>query len=243
MGHGVSVRAVRDARRADVDNGSLREDLHSEPFGEVEIVLDQCVLRAVSTAHHARTAAHTPGARRAAAAEVGIGHGLPGLAQEHAHAGLGVRVANPDLRRILLEQQVGGGVLVVGRDAEHSLGLVVMRGELALPVRELRPLAILEERPAAAVERIRVPERTAADPAAGGDEHVLEHRQAQDALQSQLRHPVVAPELPRRLREVLVLEAPATFEHGDPVSLLGEPQRCDAPAEAGPDHQPVVVEA
>src|SRR5439155_18516655 len=92
-----------------------------------------------------------------------------------------------------------------------------------------------------AVKRVGVAQRPAADPAAGGDEDVAEQGQPQDALEPELRHPVVARQLPRRLGEVLVAEAPPALEHADAVALLGQSQRADAAAEARAEDQPVVV--
>ena len=42
--------------------------------------------------------------------------------------------------------------------------------------------------------------------------------------------------------EVVVREPGARLEHADPVALLGQPQRGDRAAEAGPDDQDVEVE-
>src|SRR5439155_20148044 len=86
----IAVGAVAGAQWPDVDHLALGVDLHPVAFGEPQVVLAQGVLGVVGAADHAAPAAHAPGALRARAAEERIGHGLAGLAQEHADPRLAV---------------------------------------------------------------------------------------------------------------------------------------------------------
>jgi hypothetical protein len=52
----------------------------------------------------------------------------------------------------------------------------------------------------------------------------------------------IVPDVPAVLGEVLVAEPPARLEDTDPVALLAQAKCGDAPAEAGSDHEHVVVE-
>ena len=67
-----------------------------------------------------------------------------------------------------------GEVPGVGGDAEHPPGLVVVRGELVLPVGDVRPLRVGVDAGRRLVERVRVAERPAADAGAGEDEDVAQ---------------------------------------------------------------------
>ena len=116
-----------------------------------------------------------------------------------------------------------------------------VRRELVGPVGDARPLGRVEELLGRDVKRAGVAEAAAADAAAGDDRHVLERSQPEDPLQPQLRAPEVALQVAGVLRELVVGEAPAALEHANGIALLREPQRRDAAAEAGADHQPVVV--
>src|SRR6185437_12324130 len=70
---------------------------------------------------------------------------------------------------------------------------------------------------------------------------VLQQVDALDAVATKLRRPQELAQVPRRLGEVLVREAAAGFEHADPVTLFGQPQRGDAAAKTRTDDQDVVV--
>src|SRR5262249_51741054 len=64
-----------------------------------------------------------------------------------------------------------------------------------------------------------------------------------DPVELGCRHPEEARQVPLGLGNVLVLPPLAGLHDADPVALLGCPQRSDAAAEAGPNHEHVVVEA
>jgi hypothetical protein len=231
------------AERADLGDGALGQDLHAGALGEVEVVLRQRVLGVVAAADHAGAAADAAGARRAVAAEVGVGHGPAGLAEEHADAGRRVGLRHAPLLGELAQQRVGGPLALVLGDAEHLLGGLVVGRERRRPVLELAPLRIAVEGGALGgpVERVGVAEAATADAAAGDDEDVLEERHAEDPAEAEARQPVVAARVPGRLCEVLVAVAAARLEDGDLVALLGESERADAAAEARADDDPVVV--
>jgi hypothetical protein len=117
-----------------------------------------------------------------------------------------------------------------------------VRGERCLPVLlEAGPLPVGVEARPGAIERVRVAEAAAADAGAADDRHVLEQRQAEDAVQAQPRGEEVAADVPRRARELVVGIAPARLDDDDAVALLGQPVRRDAAAEARADDEPVVV--
>ena len=140
------------------------------------------------------------------------------------------------------QRVVGGVVGRDGRDAEHPLRLVEVLGERGLPVvLEARPLRVLVEARARAVQRVRVAEAAAADAGAADDRHVLEERQAEDPVQAQARREEVAAQVPGGLRELVVGEPPAGLEDADAVALLGQPVRGDAATEPGSHDDPVEV--
>ena len=85
--------------------------------------------------------------------------------------------------------------------------------------------------------------RAAADTRAGEDQHVVEVLDPLDAVQLRRREPQEVRQVPLRLRDVLVLPAPAGFHDADPVALLRGTQRGDAAAEPRADDHHVVVEA
>ena len=157
----------------------------------------------------------------------GSGTSLPGLAEEGADPGVLVSVADPDLLAVLLQQEVGRSLQRIVGHAEHLLGGVVVGIERRLPVAQRIPLRIAEERRPGAVEGVGVAEAAAADAGSGDDEDVLEDGHPEDPAEPDLRHPVVAAEVPGRLREVLVAISTTAFQDGDAVALLapGEGQR------------------
>src|SRR5690606_15157456 len=130
---------------------------------------------------------------------------------------------------------------LVDDDTEHGLRHVVVRCQLVLPVGDVAPLLVLEERPRRHIEGVGVVERAAADPRAGEKHHVRELVDPLDAVAADLGCPEVLAHVPRRRGEVLVLEALAGLEHEDGVPLLGEAQSGHRPTEAGADDDDVVV--
>ncbi len=150
-------------------------------------------------------------------------------------------MADAQLLAELAQQLVGG---VVGRhsgDAEHPLGLDVVRRERRLPVVEAAPLRVVEEALRRDVERVRVAEAAAADAGAAEHGHVLEDRDAEEALHAEPRQPEVAAQIPVGSGEVAVREPSPALQHADAIALLAQTQRRDAAAEARPDDEPVVV--
>ena len=211
-------------------------------LGEPEVVLRQRVLGSVPAADHAASAADAAASLGARAAEERIRVRSSRLAGVDADPGRLEGLLDADLGRVLPEQLVGRTQLVVGADAEHAFGGLVVGGELDLPVRrQPGPLGVLVEGVAGPVEGVGVAEAAAADPVAGDDEHVLEGRHPHDPSQSEPRHPEVAAQVPGGLGEVLVGESPAAFEDPDPVALGRQPQGADRSPEAGADHQIVEV--
>ena len=238
----VAVCSVPGPERPHVDHGALGHDLRTAALGEPEVVLGQRVLRADGAADHAAPAADAARARGPVAAEVRVGDRDALLAEEHADARLGVGLLRADVLAEAPQQLVGVVVGPDGRDAEHPLGLLVVRLERGLPVLlEARPLRVVVEALAGAVQGVRVAEAAAADARPADDRHVLEERQAEDPAQADPRREEVAPHVPGRLRELVVGEAPAGLEHPDAVALLGQPQGADAATEPRSHDDPIEV--
>jgi hypothetical protein len=175
-------------------------------------------------------------------AEERIHGGHARLAEVDAHARLGVGRGRPDLLAELPQQLVRRVVGGHGDHAEHPLRGVVVGRQRGTPVRvEVAPLRVVVEALRRAVERVRVAEAAAADARAADHRHVLEDREAEDPAHPQPGREEVAAQVPRRARQLVVGEAAAALQHADAVALLGQPQRADAAAEAGPDDEPVEI--
>ncbi len=132
-GDRVAVGAVGGAERADLGHLALGLDLDPELLGEPEVVLHQRVLGPVAAADHAAAAAHAAGAVRALAAEEGVLDLDAGLVEEDADPGVGEGLADADLLAVFLQQLVGRPDAFVLDHAEHPLGGVVVRRQLAAP--------------------------------------------------------------------------------------------------------------
>src|SRR6202171_287408 len=94
-------------------------------------------------ADHAASTQPAAGAVGPLAAEERIGDRLAGLAEEHADGRLFVGVSDAPLLTELAQQLVGGVVVGILDEAEHLLRLRGVGRERALPVLQLRPLAVL----------------------------------------------------------------------------------------------------
>ena len=197
-------------------------------------------------AGHAAAALEAAGALRARAAEVRVGHRLArrlgAVGPKNTPTGVGTKVSPTPMSSATSFMMRSASVNVgLVDDAEHPLGLVVVRRQLGAPVGDVRPLRVVEERLRRHVERVGVVQRPAAHPGAGQDHHVAQQVDALDAVAAQLRRPQELAQVPGRLGELVVGEAPAGLEHADAVALLGQPQRGDAAAETRTDDQDVVV--
>ena len=237
--HGPAPAGERPHAR---DRGE-RVHLRAGLLGQVEVVLQEGVLRSVAAAGHALAALDAPAAVGARSAEERVGHPLAGaVAEEHAHRCRAERVAHAHLLGHGPHDLVGGSDGRVRDHAEHALRLVVERGQLVAPVGDAGPLRVGVERRQRLVERVGVVERAAADSGAGQHHHVLDERDPLDAVAPELRRPEEGAEAPGGGRERRLVEPLARLEHRDPVALLGEPQRGGAAAEpAADDHHVDVV--
>ena len=128
-----------------------RLDVHPEPLGQGEVVLHEGVLGADPAADHAVAALGAARAARAGAAEVRVARRSRRAAPKKTPTGV-LRKVSPTprssaVRRMRSSTSPSHGLVVA---PEHPLGGVVVRGELGLPVGDVGPLRVLEERPPAA---------------------------------------------------------------------------------------------
>ena len=176
------------------------------------------------------------------AAEERVRHGRAGLvAEEDADGREPEGVPDAHVVGHLGEDVVERRAVRHLRDAEHAAGLVVERRELALPLGDAGPLRVLEELARRHVERVGVDERAAADARAAQDDGVGQQVDALDAVEAEARGVEELADPPRGRRELVVGEAATGLQDADLVALLGEAQRGDRAAEAGADHEDVVV--
>ncbi len=117
------------------------------PLGQVQVVLDQRVLRIVAAAGHALPHLQAALAARARAAEERVlgSHAwflAAAPAEEHADRRHAERVACPHLHRHLPDDLVRRGHGRVAHHPEHPLRLVVVRRELSPPAGDVRPLPV-----------------------------------------------------------------------------------------------------
>ncbi len=229
------------------DRGPV-QDAGARALGQGEVVLHQRVLGVVPAAGHALAALDARVAVRPHPAEVRIRDQLAGLAppagllaEEHADRGVDEGVLHAHVSGDLLHDLIRVGVRGVGDHAQHAAALVVERGELFLPVRDVAPLPVPEELARGLVQRVGVVERSPADARAGEDHHVAHHVDALDPEQFELGRPYVAVESPGRLGQVGVLEAATRLDHRDAVPLLRQSQGRHAAAETGADDDDIRV--
>ena len=247
LGLGVLQRHVVAAAVAGAHAGhrGQRHHLGALLLGEVEVVLHQGVLRVVLAAGHAVAAGHARGALGPGAPEVGVGDVVALLVLRPAEEDPDRRrvegVAHPEVGGDLLHDVVGRGAQRVLDHAEHPLGLVVVRRQLALPVGDAAPLRVAVERLEGLVERVGVDQGAAADARAGQDQRVAHGVDALDAVAADLRAVEELLEVEAGLGEVAVLEPGARLDHRDLVALLDQAQRAHRATEARSDDDHVVV--
>ena len=141
----AGVDAVAAAsRRAHPGHRRQRMDLGAVLLGEVEVVLDQGVLRVVAAPGHALAAVAARAAAGPGAAEVRVGHlvarllpGTPKKTPDRRRAGrCRPRPSRSATFSIISSAGVWSGFV---DDAEHPLGLVEVRRQLGLPVGDVSP--------------------------------------------------------------------------------------------------------
>jgi hypothetical protein len=222
--------------------GDRRELMHrdAEPLGEVQVVLHEGVLGVVPAAGHAGATVDAAVTRRAGAAEVRVDARRPPVDPD---PGRPEGPLDPHPGGDPAHHLVRAGQPRIGGHPEHPLGRVVVPGQLGVPSGDAAPLRIGEERGRRPVERVRVDQRAAADPGTGQHEHVAQQVDPLNAVAADRRRPQEPSEIPRGAGQFVVGEPPPGLEDGDRVPLLGEAQRGDTAAEAGPDHYHVVARA
>ena len=223
-----------------------RNDLCPCRFRKSKVVFQQRVLGAVTAARHAAAAFQAAGAVWPGAAEIRVGHclarrfGAVGT-EEHPDRGGHKGVAAAHVVGDLLHDAIRVGEGRIRDNAQHPLRLLVVRHQLGTPVGDVRPLRIVEERLRRHVQRVGVVQRTAAHAGAGQDQHVAQRVDALNPEAAQPRCPQELAQIPRRLGEVLVGEAPARLQYAYSVTLFGQPERADASAETRTDDQDVEI--
>lgn len=243
----AALRVVRDRH-----DGRHRVDDRARLLGEVEVVLVEGVLRAVPAARHALAALGARLAGRPRPAEVRVVDLLSGARLRGPVGVLAVTEEDTDRCHVegvahahplggCLEVDVRRGHGRVEPYAEHPLGLVVVRLQLLLPVGDVLPLRVLEERLRRYVEGVGVVERAAAHACAREHHDVAEEVDALDAVHAESRRPEVVLEVPGVLGERARGEAAARFQDAYAVALLCQAKGCDGSAEAGADDDDVVV--
>lgn len=210
-------------------------------FGEIQVILDEGVLRADAATRHARTTLGAPGPLGAGTTEERVGCGLATVTEVDAHRSRGERVAHAHVLGDLLHDLVRGSDRRVRLDPEHPTRLVVVRIQLTLPVRDGTPLRVLEELRRRLVQRVGVVERASADACPRHHQHVGQQMDTLDAVAAERRSPQVLTQTPTGLGQFVIGEPSAGFQHRHPVALLDGPQRGNAAAEPGADDQYVVV--
>ena len=248
--HDISTDKARRNLRTRVEwshggHRGQRVNLRTVAFGEVEIVLVQCVLRTVPAAGHARTTADASPALRTLAAEVrvidrGAGWSARGAEEDTHGSGMEAR-ADPHVLGDLLHDLVGRSELRVLDHAQHAFGLVVMRRQFGAPVGYMGPLPVLVEGCQRLVQRVGVNQGPTAHTSGRQDDYVVEQADALHAEAAQRWRPQEVADIPGGLRIGRGVEALAGLHHADPVSLLDQAQCADRSTEAGSDHHHVVI--
>ncbi len=234
----AALRVVRDRH-----DRRHRVDRRARLLGQVEVVLVQGVLRAVTAARHALAALGARLAGRARAAEVRVGHLLAGaglrrslgvlaVAEEDADGGHVEGVSYAHALRGGLQVDVRRGHRRVQAYAEHAAGLVVVRGQLLFPIGDVAPLGVLEERLRGDVEGVGVVQGAAAHARAGEDHDVAQEVDALEAVHVELGGPEVVLEVPGVFGERRGGEAAACLQHPYLVALFGQAQGSHRAAEA-----------
>ena len=168
----------------------------------------------------------------------------PGSPKKTPTRRLAVGVADADVLAELAQQVVGG---VVGRHGRRRRASARPRRSAApAPASQSsrsRPLRVLEERRARAVERVGVAEAAAADAAAADDRDVLEDATGGRCPSGRAAAARSSGAGPRSTWGSRRRRSACRTPAADRVALLGQAQRRDAAAEAGADDDPVEVVA
>ncbi len=152
------------------------------------------------------------------------------------------RVGAPELGGDVAQRAIPRAEKARLRRAEHVARHFIVRRQALLPIVELRPARIAIERVGRLEQRVRVHQRAAADARAGKHEHVLQQRDALDAVKAQRGEPQKFVQKPIRFRKFAGLPAPTRLEHEDAIALFGEPERAHRAPEATADDQKIRVE-
>ena len=242
----VSTAPAAGRRSRSAGHRGQRADLAPAALGQPQVVLHQRVLRAVPAAGHALAALDAAGAARARPRRSTgpVDRRPPGCSPKNTPTGVSVKVwPTPISSATCLHRVVGRGRrrVLASRRASGSPGRSTGASSARQSVMS-RHCGSSKNASSRLVERVGVDERAAADAGAG------EHRDVRAAGGSAgcRSSPAAAP----RGTAAGPTTSPANSSSAnrrpasstrDPVALLGQPQRGDRAAEAGPDDDDVVV--
>ncbi|CPU52054.1 Uncharacterised protein [Mycobacteroides abscessus] len=217
-------------------------DLCASVFGQIEIVGLGGVLGVVFAAGHTGRASDTTRALGSGAAEERVGHRLAGLvAEEDAHVGGVIGVLDAQIFGHRQQHLIGRGGVRSLCDAQHAAGLVVIRGQLGLPVADMRPLLVDVKLLQRLVEGVAVDQRATTHTHRAGDEGLAENRETLGAVTAQRRCPHRLAHVPVIRWEIFAFPTFSHVQYADSVALFGEAEGRNAPTETGPDDDYVVV--
>ena len=129
----------------DGKNLGLRLDPRSASLGQKQVVVIERVLGTHATSRHAAATQRAAHALGPGAAEIRISYFGFRLGEAYGHVGQAEVLVSPELLRDLLEHLIPGVYDRVLGHTQHPAGRLVVRAQLALPVRELGPGPRLEE--------------------------------------------------------------------------------------------------
>lgn len=211
-------------------------------LGEMEVVLDQRVLRTDSAAGHTSPAFRATCAFGSFSAEERVRHGNSCLPEENTDGGGGREgLPHAHLFGYVLHHRIGRSEGRIGANTQHPFGLVVVRRQFVVPVSDVRPLTVFEEPIGWLIQRVGVVQRPTSDAGPRHHEHIRKKMDALNPITSDPRRPQVLSKSPTGFRQLVVGKPSTGFEHPDAVALLRQAKSGDTATESRTDNHHVVV--